>query len=453
VTDVLEQRLAALDAPVRQLLEPWLRDDDEAALFRACPAEWGAARGLDLDVAIDALLRATRAGLVRMRWELICPQCFRLFDFVDSLTTIKDHGFCQLCKVETHVGLDDWIHVTFTVRPEVRAIRFHEPARLSGIERGAYCDTARGVRFSDGTPMYRHLARAMAMHDELAPGERREVTVPAESAMMLMVVPRTMVPLRGPASDHPKLAVTIRDGAVELSPPVVAPGAIDVTVTNASTKPQLCSVTWAGMAQLGGPPQRSGCPATLVIHHPTYAELFPSQLACAGGIAIRDVTVLFSDLYGSTAMYRDLGDLRAYERVRETFAEAGRVIAAHHGLWIKDMGDAVMASFAEPEAAVEAGVEMIEAVRAATGLQLKVGVHCGACIAVSFRDRLDWFGSTVNLAARIQSLAGPGELCLSDAAYQRSPRARALATDAPFSSRVRGVDEPVLAYRIAIRDA
>jgi class 3 adenylate cyclase len=450
---VLEQRLGALSEPVRRLVEPWLRGDEEEALFRACPVEWAATRGIPLDVAIDALLRATRAGLLRMSWELICPRCFRLFDFVDSLTTIKDHGWCQLCDVETHVGLDDWIHVTFTVRPDVRAIRFHEPARLSSIERGVHCEAARGVRFADGTPMYRHLAHATALHDELAPGERRAVTVSAETAVALMVVPLTLVPLRGAPTDHPRLDVTIRDGAVDLSSPSVAPGAIEVTVTNASSRPQLCSVTWAGLAQVGGPPQRSGCAATVVIHHPTYAELFPSQLACAGGISIRDVTVLFSDLYGSTAMYRDLGDLRAYERVRETFAEAGRVIATHHGLWIKDMGDAVMASFAEPEAAVAAAVEMIAAVRAATGLELKVGVHCGACIAVSFRDRLDWFGSTVNLAARIQSLAGPGELCISDAAYQRSSRARGLAAGEPFSARVRGVDEPVLAYRIAIRDA
>ena len=88
-----------------------------------------------------------------MSWELICPQCFRLFDFVDNLAEVKDHGWCGLCENETHIALDDWIHVTFTVRPEVRTLRFHDPAALSSLERNIHSTIARGVRLADGTPI------------------------------------------------------------------------------------------------------------------------------------------------------------------------------------------------------------------------------------------------------------------------------------------------------------
>jgi class 3 adenylate cyclase len=445
--EILAQRLGGLAPRARALLEPWLRGDDEARLFRACPAEWASERQLELDDALDVLLRGAHAGLLRLSWELVCPRCFRLFDFVETLTEIKDHGFCRLCETETHVALDDWIHVSFTVRPEVRRLRFHDPAALTAIERNVHCETGRGVVLADGTRLYRHTEQNCALYEEVPAGEARTVRVPAGEAAALMLVPRQFVPVGGGGSD---LEMRFEEAGIRLSAPRVARGDVALSVVNASNRAQLCAVTWAGSAQLAGPPRMAGCTATQVIHHPTYAALFPSQLVCAGGIAIREVTLMFSDLYGSTAMYRALGDLAAYQRVRECFAEAARAIAGHRGVWIKDMGDAVMASFPTPDDGVAAAQQMIADCRSATGLELKIGLHCGSCIAVSFRDRLDWFGSTVNLAARVQSLAGPGEICVSSAVFEHSAAARALPHGPAFEAQVRGIAEPVVVYRIDV---
>ena len=47
-------------------------------------------------------------------------------------------------------------------------------------------------------------------------------------------------------------------------------------------------------------------------------------------------------------------------------------------------------------------------------IRLKVGLHAGACLAVTLNDRLDYFGQTVNIAARVQALAGADEIVVTD---------------------------------------
>jgi class 3 adenylate cyclase len=81
---------------------------------------------------------------------------------------------------------------------------------------------------------------------------------------------------------------------------------------------------------------------------------------------------------------------------------------------------------------------------------LKIGGHCGPSIAVTLNDNLDYFGQTVNVAARVQSLAEAGEVCLSEALYT-APAVRQLlegrtvvACDAPL----RGVEGSARVYRI-----
>ncbi len=130
--------------------------------------------------------------------------------------------------------------------------------------------------------------------------------------------------------------------------------------------------------------------------------------------------MLFTDLKGSTALYERIGDLNAYVRVQRHFEQLVDVMVRHQGAVTKTIGDAVMAAFLTPGDAVRAALEMREAVeqlnrdRAQRDFILKIGVHKGASIAVTLNDRLDYFGQTVNIAARVQNLAGGDEILLTE---------------------------------------
>jgi class 3 adenylate cyclase len=107
------------------------------------------------------------------------------------------------------------------------------------------------------------------------------------------------------------------------------------------------------------------------------------------------------------------------------------------------MGDAIMAVFPRPVAAVRA---MLEAQRAVAGrpLALKVGIHAGPCIAVNQNGVLDYFGSTVNLAARLVTMAMGDDLVVSDAVLD-DPEVNPLALRAERLERVpKGFEEDAL---------
>jgi class 3 adenylate cyclase len=123
-------------------------------------------------------------------------------------------------------------------------------------------------------------------------------------------------------------------------------------------------------------------------------------------LKITSLTFLFTDLKGSTELYERVGDLVAYDLVRAHFQVLNEIVAAERGAVVKTIGDAVMATFPTPDRAMAAALKMREALKDLKGdLLLKIGIHEGPCLAVSLNDRQDYFGRTVNIAARVQGLA------------------------------------------------
>ena len=92
---------------------------------------------------------------------------------------------------------------------------------------------------------------------------------------------------------------------------------------------------------------------------------------------------------------------------------------AHNGAVVKTIGDAILAVFADPADGLAAAIAMqrevagFNAERDGVGIVLKVGLHDGPSIAVTLNDRLDYFGSTVNLAARLQGESRGGDIVIS----------------------------------------
>ena len=82
------------------------------------------------------------------------------------------------------------------------------------------------------------------------------------------------------------------------------------------------------------------------------------------------------------------------------------------------MGDAVMASFSRPSDGVNAAIDMLrenmEMTQGQKPLGLKIGLHEGPALAINNRGALDYFGQTVNIAARVQGLAGENTLWMTE---------------------------------------
>lgn len=135
----------------------------------------------------------------------------------------------------------------------------------------------------------------------------------------------------------------------------------------------------------------------------------------------RNITVLFTDLKGSTNYFEKYGDAAGLLMVHRCNSMLGGIVERHGGRVIKTIGDAVMASFEDHAEAVAASIEMQEAVTAdnkdKTGAQkisIRIGINYGPGIVKSD----DIFGDVVNVASRVESAAAPEQILISDTLYQ-----------------------------------
>ena len=157
----------------------------------------------------------------------------------------------------------------------------------------------------------------------------------------------------------------------------------------------------------------------------------------------------------STALYSRVGDAKAFKVVHEHFDLLLKIIADRRGTLVKTIGDAVMAAFVEERDAVGAAIEMLERFPTFRGglpeagrTFLKVGVYAGPCYVVTANGILDYFGQTVNLAARLQGLAADGELVLGDTPGRSPPEG--FTVEERFEATLKGIIGSTAALRLRL---
>ena len=448
--------------------ETLIRSGDDLSLFRVNPLAFARDRAIAEAECIDLFLHATRSGLLQMNWDVICPQSGMVLDSFGALRTLKTHYVCGLCDVSGETDLDDFIEVTFTVSPQLRRLPFHDPDSLS-VE-----DFHWKLRFSNagripGQPLrfldYLHgLVRGLAflppgstttLRADLGPGALSGVNVQTQAALAVPVIGE-------PTKEPTRLRVKYDGQRFSASLSAMPPGQVIIEVENSgTTRGSLLLINWPPevVAQTIKPPldfepYMSG---GMLLARQTFRRLFRSERVDEKeGLGIRQVTLLFTDLKGSTTMYERLGDLNAYALVREHFALLGAAVQQHSGAIVKTIGDAVMAVFSRPTDAVSAALHILGEVErynrehGEPGFILKIGAHCGPSIAVTLNENLDYFGQTVNVAARVQSLADAGDICISEALYT-APGVMDLLTGhkvVEFDAPLRGVEGSASVYRV-----
>jgi ABC-type oligopeptide transport system substrate-binding subunit/class 3 adenylate cyclase len=209
-------------------------------------------------------------------------------------------------------------------------------------------------------------------------------------------------------------------------------------------------------------------------------RLIPSEyaerlLATRGQVPAerRMVTILFSDVKGSTAMAEDLDPEDVMEIMDGAFDVLIEPVYRYEGTLARLMGDAVLAFFGapiahedDPERAVRAALDIIagaqqyaaklEQERGITGFSVRVGINTGLVVVgeVGSDLRVEYtaMGDAINLAARMESAAEPGTVLITEATHRLV--APLFETEALGPIQVKGKAEPVAVYRVlAAREA
>jgi DNA-directed RNA polymerase subunit RPC12/RpoP len=119
-----------------------------------------------------------------MEWQYVCSGCGDIVERLTSLTSATAHYFCQVCSADRDAALSDFIEVTFSLSPEIRRSRYHDPWSLRPEEYFFdYRFTQNGV-VDDGTPLRDHLRRCAVACAFVTPGSTEVFSVTAEPGFL-----------------------------------------------------------------------------------------------------------------------------------------------------------------------------------------------------------------------------------------------------------------------------
>ncbi len=381
---------APVSHPLILRLREYLHEADDSDVAGLRPKRlarlWDAAE----EEVLRLCLHATKVGLLNLSWHEMCPNCRVSKSDVSSLSQLSREVHCDLCGVNYEVNFDRYVELRFAVHSNVRA-----------ASAAIYCI---GSPFR--TP---HILAQLSIEA----GGMAHLPIPNAGEELRLRVLRFNHVLALDNAASPEGAIYRDEG-------------------------------WAG-ERLGAPPgatlgihNRSGHDIVLALEKVRwdddavtaaevtslreFREMFSSEVLAPGqSVGIESLALFFSDLCDSTQLYENVGDAPAYGRVRRHFAWMSDIIGTHRGTIVKTIGDAVMAVFQSPEDALRAAIEVqtrIDEFNATLppdeGICVRIGLHHGPAIVINSNDRLDYFGRTVNLAARIENAGSSGDILFSD---------------------------------------
>jgi class 3 adenylate cyclase len=407
-------------------LAEFVRTGDDFSVAPIRPFALASAWGVDRLALLRLCLEAVPAGMLELRWGLLCPSCRTASQVLPSLRDLDGRAHCHACDLRYDTDLDRAVEAQFFPHPAVRR-----------VETRPYC--------VGGPALTPHVLAQVS----LEPDATGTLRAPADPG-------RVRLFLRGGAT----ALVDVVEDAPESIALEVRPG--DVTPAGVSIAPRgtLRLVNRSGEGRHAKLERTEWLTEAATAHHvaalPEFRPLFGAE-ALRPGLALKvsNVAILFSDLCGSTALYSRVGDAAAFGIVTDCLAYGIGIVERHGGTLVKTIGDAVMAAFTETRAAVAAGVEMLErwgefvaAHPAAASLELKIGINAGPCTVVTANGTIDYFGQTVNEAARMQHLSGAREAVLAASLVDAVPAGGRVVPVEHFEALVKGIAAPLRVVRL-----
>ena len=453
------------DADCVTALERIVREAPDRRLNRMNVLDFAKREDLDEERSITTFLQAAQIGLFDMSWNVLCPSCNGVLDANATLKSVRSQEYyCAFCNLNNEPTLDDMVEVSFTVSPRARRIAAHKPDELPIWEYYRQIFWGTGIDLPDDD-IDKALQRLTLESVELPAGDKALLSLQLPEGFIIVLEPVThaaqFINVKGePTQERQNLSLVYNNLRAPAGVMDLRPGPVRLSLEN-RTAERVLPVVWLvneDFVAVTGK-RRPYLTAKRLLSNQTFRDIYRTDtLDVDQRLKITSLTFLFTDLKGSTELYERVGDLVAFDLVREHFRTLNEIVAAEGGAVVKTIGDAVMATFLTPDHALAAALRMRDAMRRLNDthgredLLLKIGIHEGPCLAVSMNERQDYFGQTVNIASRVQGLAQTRSI-LATAPVVDYPRSASLLGNngrKPLaqSHPLRGVAAEVAVYEI-----
>jgi class 3 adenylate cyclase len=453
------------DPAVADAIRDLIEQGEDHELNRINLLDFSKHAGLDEERVISGFLHASRLGLFELTWNVLCPGCGGVLDAHSTLKSLRHDDYnCALCAAGYEASVDEQVEVAFTVSPRVRRIAAHDPNTLP------FWEYFKQVFWSSGIDLNKESFAALTDEVtldalELPAGEKAVLSLQLPPQFIIVFEPVThaaqFIDVQGePTKERQQLSLIYNRVHAPTGTTTMRPGPLRLALDNQTDVRVLPSVFIAagGLHHLIGK-RKPFLTAKRMLTNQTFRDVYKADnLNIDQRLKITSLTFLFTDLKGSTALYERVGDLVAFDLVRAHFHALLEIISSEKGAVVKTIGDAVMATFIRPEHALAAGLRMrsamvaLNARHATEDLIVKIGIHEGPCLAVMLNERQDYFGQTVNIAARVQSLSTSQEIHITGPVID-SPAVAAILAQAAIKpiqkqAALRGIADKIVVYEI-----
>jgi class 3 adenylate cyclase len=453
------------DPAVVEAISQLIAKGEDRDLNRINLLDFAAKYGLDEEKVISAFLHSARLGLFDLSWNVLCPGCGGVLGAHNTLKSLRHDDYnCALCAQGYEASVDDRVEVSFTVSPRVRRIAAHDPNTLPIWEYNRQMFWSSGMDLSEES-ITRLIDEVSLEAIELPAGEKAVLSLQLPNQFVIVFEPVThsahFLDIQGePTRERQQFSIVFNKLHAPTGTTVMRPGPLRLSLEN-QTDHRVLPAVWVAndtLHELLGK-RKPILTAKRMLSNQTFRDVFKADnLNVDQRLKITSLTFLFTDLKGSTALYERVGDLAAFDLVRAHFHALLEIIASEKGAVVKTIGDAVMATFIRPEHAIVAGLRMraamaaLNAERASEELIVKIGIHEGPCLAVMLNERQDYFGQTVNIASRVQSLSTSQEIHITGPVIESPAVASILRKESirPIQKEaaLRGIADKMVVYEI-----
>ncbi|MEK8016790.1 MAG: DUF5939 domain-containing protein [Candidatus Parabeggiatoa sp.] len=448
-----------------------LKTQDDWSLFRINPLHFAKQHGLNEHDCLDIFVHGAKIGLFDLSYEMVCPACYGIVHNYHALGELENDSFyCALCHINVPTSLDEQVEVSFTIHPSVQELDINPLSDLKHFNRYYFSGN---TQKSEAVLAF---CSKKVIKDWLilAPDKRHTISLEISSNQTYQVVSvenNASVVFYFNQSNEGQANII----DIDLLPTAFTPkevqmplGSCEIHIKNQTKSSLGCLMMKLDEREQVNDLIKQYPPSVIPVFTPkmllnnqSFRDLFRVQpLSETFNVNLKNLTLMFTDLRGSTEMYDKAGDVFAYKLVKTHFQILTDTVRQFSGAIVKTMGDAIMATFSRPLDGFLASLEMLRKIEEmneswkAAGYQigLKVGLNDGPALAVVNDERIDYFGQSVNIAARVQGLAQAGEIWMTQSILD-SPGVLEKLSKSDYQSEQRsatlkGVEQATVVHKV-----
>lgn len=474
-SNILEQKINTLKTYKifnKEIIDQFskiLQNSDKWSLLRINPIRFAQIHEFKENECIDLFIHSAKIGIFDFTYNMLCPMCGGVAHSHKELDQLNsDTFYCAACNIHAPSNLDDLVEVSFTVHPSIQNMDLNPLENINNYFRFHF-----SPNFVKSEQLITLIKSKLKTFLSIDPDETIKYSIDGNNYSQYQFASiennsTTMIYFGESYSDHDaEIPITALSEGFTPREMHIKKGVYDVIIKNLSKFSIGVLVLTPDFKALEEVSKKyptkinKFLTGKMLLNNQSFRDLFRvHHLSNSMNLNIKSLTILFTDLRGSTEMYDKAGDPLAYELVQEHFKILTEVVRKNSGAIIKTMGDAIMATFSNSSDGLIAAIEMMKKIdelnlnwkEKGHELGLKVGINEGPALAVLNDERLDYFGQTINIGARVQGLAKAGEIWVSESILNYENSNELLYTNGYKTEKhltiLKGVGQPTIVYRL-----